>query len=233
MKLRGRIATLTMAVCLCWHAAAFASETAYLYLVHGVPGRDVSVNADPTLPVDVLVNDEVCYLHGFTFGTVSGPLTLNPGQYDIKVSAANSLAPCTNVPLIDSTVTLGSGQNSTAVVALNDSGVPVLPTFANDFQPIAMREARLSIDYAGGSSAIEIVIRAIGAKNRIYNISPGQRLAITLPTGAYTIEANLGGVTLASESIGLPNRSATLLFLVGNTGNQSLNLVNRTVRDVF
>lgn len=233
MKLSGRVATLTMAVCICLHAAAFASQDAYLYLTQGVPGRDVSANADPTLPVDVLVNDEVCYLHGFTFGTVSGPLTLNPGQYDIKVSPANTLAPCTNEPLIDTTVTLGSGQNSTAVVALNDSSVPVLTTFPNDFQPITIGEATLSIDYAGESSAIQIVIQAAGAKNRTYTISPGQQLVIKLPAGPYTIQAKLGGVVLASESIGLPSRSATLLFAVGNTGNQSLNLVSRTIRDVF
>lgn len=38
---------------------------------------------------------------------------------------------------------------------------------------------------------------------------------------------------LARETIGLPDQSVTLMFAVGNTGNQSLNLLNRTIRDVF
>ena len=234
MKLDRRLATLTMAVCLCWHTAAFAAEDAYLYFVHGVPGRDVAAGTDPTLPVDVLINDESCYLRGFAFGSINGPLTLPPGSYDIKISSANTLAPCTNAPFIDSTVALEGGQNDTAALALNDSGTPVLTTRSNDYQPVAAGNARLSVEYTGGSSPIVLLIYpANSTKPLKYTINPGGEQPITLPAGAYTIDATLGGVTLATESVGLPQRSVTLLFTVGNTANQSLGFVSKTVRDVF
>ena len=234
MKFSGRFATLIMAVCLCWHAAAFASEDAYLYLVHGVPGRDVSTTVDPTLPVDVQLNDKICYLHGFSFGSINGPLTLPPGQYDIKISPANTLTPCTNEPFIDSNVSLEGSQNVTAVIALNGSGSPVLSTFGNDFQPVADGEARLSVDYAGENSPIELLVRSSSTSKTIkYMINPGEKQLITLPAGSYSIQAKVGSVTLASQVIGLPQRSVTLLFAVGNTANQSLSFVSKTVRDVL
>lgn len=131
MKLRETLASLMLATCVSFGANAFAAEDANLYFVHGIPGRDVAANAEPTYPVDMLINDEACYLRGFAFGDTNGPLTLPPGQYEIKVSPANTLAPCTNAPSIDSMVTLVAGQNFAAVVGLNDSGMPTLTTFPN------------------------------------------------------------------------------------------------------
>jgi len=131
MKPLGQLATLTIVACLFWQMPAYAAENTYLYFVHGWPGRDLATNADPGFPVDVLLNDESCYLRGFTFGNSNGPLSLPPGQYDIKISPANTMAPCTNTPLIESTVALESNQDVTAVLALDDSGVPLLSTFPN------------------------------------------------------------------------------------------------------
>jgi hypothetical protein len=234
MKLRETLASLMLATCVSLGANAFAAEDANLYFVHGIPGRDVAANAEPTFPVDVLINDEVCYLHGFTFGGTNGPLVLPPGQYDIKVSPANTFAPCTNAPSMESTVRLGAGQNFTAVVGLNDSG-PTLTTFSNPFQSVAPGQARISIAYAGQGTAVDLVIKAANStKLHKYTLDPGQRKVITLPSGDYTIDATtVSGLTLASETIGLPDESVTLMFAVGNTGNQSLNLLNRTIRDVF
>ncbi len=234
MKLNVRFATLTVALCLCGYVAAYASEDAYLYLVHGVPGRDVSTASEPTLPVDILVNDESCLLHGFAFGSINGPLSLAPGQYDIKVSAANTLAPCTNPPLIDSTVELGSGEDASAVVALNDAGIPILSTFTNNLQPVATGQARLSIDYAGENSPIQVVVKEVtSTKSQTYTIDPGGKLVITVPFGNYTVEAAVGNAVLANQTIFLPSRSATLLFAVGDTANQSLSFVEKQIKDVF
>ena len=98
MKLRETLASLMLATCVSLGANAFAAEDANLYFVHGIPGRDVAANAEPTFPVDVPINDEVCYLHGFTFGGTNGPLTVPPGEYD------------TNSPSVDSTVALGGNS---------------------------------------------------------------------------------------------------------------------------
>lgn len=121
--------TLTLALlCAALTTVMSASENAYMYLVHGIPGRDYSTTTDPQFPVDVLINDETCNLRGLTYGAIQGPLTFVPGTYDVKISLANTLVPCSNAPIVESSVTLASGENVSAVFSLNDSGAPALST---------------------------------------------------------------------------------------------------------
>ncbi len=104
MRAYSRTALQVTILCLTLSAVTFAADDAYLYVVHGIPRRDVAANLNPVLPVDVLLNDEVCYIKGLIFGSSSGPLTLPAGAYDVKISSANTLAPCTNSPMVDATV---------------------------------------------------------------------------------------------------------------------------------
>src|ERR1039457_807805 len=106
MKLRTRVFAQLVALVLARGASAFAANDAYLYVVHGIPGRDIADNLNPGLPIDVLVNGKSCLVRGLTFGNTSGPLTFSAGTYDLQISLANTLEPCTNAAVIDSPVTL-------------------------------------------------------------------------------------------------------------------------------
>src|SRR5271156_1017812 len=103
MKLRTRVVLQLAALCLALGASALADSNAYLYIVHGIPGRDIADNLNPGLPIDISVNGE-CLIRGLTFGNTSGPLTLAAGTYDAQISPANTLAPCTNAAMLDSQV---------------------------------------------------------------------------------------------------------------------------------
>src|SRR5271166_4171257 len=153
MKNRIRLSLALALFCAALTTAMSASENAYLYLVQGVPGHDYSATTDPQFPVDVLLNDEVCYVHGLAYGTIQGPLTFVPGTYDVKISVANSLAPCSNSPIVDSTVTLASGKNVSAVFALNSTGAPSLSTFTNNFATVSAGNARIQFALAADSAA--------------------------------------------------------------------------------
>ena len=111
-------------LCLALSTAMFAADNAYLYLLQGIPGRDFSAATDPVFPVDILINGDVCYEHGLAYGDIAGPLTLAPGTYDLKVSVADSLAPCSNTPFLEKSITLGAGKNVSAVLALTQRGPP-------------------------------------------------------------------------------------------------------------
>jgi len=229
---------LTLALALLGTAlssAALASDNAYLYLVHGIPGRDYSTATDPQFPVDVLLNDEVCYVHGLAFGTVFGPLTFAPGTYDVKVSVANSLAPCSNSPIVDSTVTLDSGKNVSAVFALNGSGTPTLSTFTNKFSTVTANNARVLFVLAADSPAVQVILQNTGTKKLYtYSASPGALLDEPLPAGTYTVEVNEGTTTLVpSTTVVLNSQSATLLFATGEASNNTVTLETKTVRDVI
>src|SRR5215471_910876 len=111
MKNRIRYRLALALLCAALTTAMSASENAYMYLVHGVPGRDYSTTTDPQFPVDILINDESCSVRGLAYGAIQGPLTFVAGTYDVKISIANSLAPCSNAAVVDSNVTLDAGQN--------------------------------------------------------------------------------------------------------------------------
>lgn len=234
MKNRIRL-TLALALLCVASTAALASDSAYLYLVHGIPGLDYSATTDPQFPVDVLINDEVCYAHGVDYGTILGPLTLAPGTYDVKISVANSLAPCSETPVVDSSVELNAGKNVSAVFALSDSGTPGLKTFANNFSPVLQNDGRILFALAADSPAVQLILQNTGTKKLyVYAVNPGALLSATLPAGIYTAEVNEGTTTLiASTPLDLYSQSVAMMFVLGEAHNNTVNLETKSVRNVF
>jgi hypothetical protein len=222
-------------LCVALSAATFASDNAYLYIVNGVPGHDYSAATDPQFPIDVLLNDETCYEHGLGFGTIAGPLTFTPGSYDVKVSIANSLAPCSNSPLVDSTVTLDSGKNVSAVFSLSSTGTPTLSTFTNNFSTVAANDGRILFAQAANAPAVQVILQnTTTMKLYTYTVNPGSLLDVTLPADNYTVEINQGTTTLVpSTTIDLYSQSVAMLFAVGQASNDTVNLETKTVRNVI
>jgi hypothetical protein len=235
MKNRIRLVFGLTLLCMALTTAMSASENAYMYLVQGVPGRDYSSTTDPQFPVDVLINDETCYVRGLTYGTIQGPLTFVPGTYDVKISVANSLAPCSNAPIVDSSVTLASGKTVSAVFSLNDSGTPALSTFTNSFSAISANNARILFALAADSSTVQLILENTTTKKQYtYSVKSGALLITTLPSGSYTVQVNQGTTTLVpSTSVDLSSQSATLLFATGEASNNTVNLQIKTVKDVI
>jgi len=235
MKNRIRLTFALALLCAALSTAMYASDNAYLYLVQGIPGRDYSTATDPQFPVDVLINDEVCYVHGLTYGTVYGPLTFAAGSYDVKISVANTLAPCSNSPIVDSTVKLDSGQNVSAVFSLSSTGTPTLQTFTNSFASVSQNDGRILFALAADSPAVQVILQnTTTQKIYTYSVNPGSLLNVTLPADTYTVEVNEGTTTLVpSTTIVLYSQSAALLYAVGQSSNNSVNLEIKTVRNVF
>jgi hypothetical protein len=222
-------------LCVALSTAMLASDNAYMYLVNGVPGRDYTTSTDPQFPMDVLLNDEICYEHGLAYGTIAGPLTFVPGSYDVKVSVANSVAPCSNSPLIDSTVTLDSGKNISAVVALSSTGTPTLLTFTNSFSSVSANDGRILFAQAADAPAVQVILQnTTTMKLYTYTVNPGALLDVSLPADDYTVEINQGTTTLVpSTTIDLYSQSVTLLFAVGEASNDTVDLEVKTVRNVM
>ncbi len=235
MKNRIRLVFGLTLLCMALTTALSASENAYMYLVQGVPGRDYTATTDPQFPVDVLINDETCNVRGLTYGSIQGPFTFVPGTYDVKISVANTLAPCSNAPIVDSSVTLASGQNVSAVFSLNDSGAPALSTFTNNFSAISANNARVLFALAADSSTVQLVlVNTTTKKQYTYSVKSDALLTTTLPSGSYTVQVNQGTTTLVpSTSVDLSSQSATLLFATGEASNNTVNLQIKTVKDVI
>lgn len=235
MKNRIRCVLVLALLCAALTTAMSASENAYLYLVQGVPGRDYSTTTDPQFPVDVLINDENCSVRGLGYGAIQGPLTFVPGSYDVKISVANTIAPCTNTPVVEKTVTLDSGNTVSAVFALSDSGTPTLLTFTNNFSTVSANNARILFALAADSASVQVVLQNTATKKQYtYSVKSDTLLIATLPAGNYTIEVNQGTITLVpSTAIDLFSQSATLFFATGEASNNTVNLEFKTVKDVI
>jgi hypothetical protein len=219
-------------LCAALSTATFASS---LYVVQGIAGRNYKTESDPAFPVDILLNDEVCYVHGLAFGSVEGPLTFNAGTYSVKISIADSLAPCSNTPLIDTTVTIPAEKDILAVATLDSSGNPKLETFTNDFTPVAANWGRVVFTNSANSPAVQVILENTATqKLYTYAVKAGGLLDVSLPAGKYTVEINEGTTTIVSSTnLDLYSQSVTMLFTVGQASNNTVVLETKTVRDVI
>lgn len=235
MKLRTPIVLQLAALCLALGATGFAADNAYLYLIHGIPGRDIADNVNPGFPVDVLV-DGNCLSRGLAFDSASGPLTFAPGTYNVQISEANSLAGCSNAPIASSPVRITAGT-SVSVVAAISGGQPTLLSFTDDLTPVTPGNARFDFAQAADASTLQATLTQLGVKNPktfTLMVSPGKQQEVIVPAGTYLVQVLAGDIAvLASQQISLPNQSATFAYAVGQAANSSVSLVTKTVRDVF
>ncbi|MFZ0481693.1 MAG: DUF4397 domain-containing protein [Terriglobales bacterium] len=235
MTLRPRILLQLAALCLALGATSFAADNAYLYLVHGIPGRDIADNVNPGFPIDVLV-DGNCLTRGLAFDSTSGPLTFAPGTYDVQISEANSLAGCSNPTITDSQVKITAGA-SVSVVAAISSGQAALLSFTDDFTSVTPGNARFDFAQAADAPTLQATLTQVGVKSPqtfTLTAAPGKQQEINVPAGTYLVQILAGDISvLASDEISLPNQSATFAYAIGQAANSSIALVTKTVRDVF
>jgi uncharacterized protein DUF4397 len=237
MNTRTRVVLQLATVCFVLGSYGFAASDAYLYIVHGIPGRDLADNLNPGLPIDVFVNGKYCLTRGLTFGNTSVPFTLAAGTYDVQISMSNTLDPCTNPALVDSQVTLTPGESLSAVAAIS-STAPVLLQFSDELGAVAPGNARFVFGQAADAPELAATLTQLYVKNPqtfVVISEPGAEQWVGVPTGTYSVQITAVGSTtvLTSEQITLPDQSVTLSYAVGELLNNTVGLVNRTVRDVF
>jgi Domain of unknown function (DUF4397) len=227
------ILALTL-LCPALSTALLAADNAYLYFLQGIPGRDFSSATDPVFPVDIQINDSICYEHGLTYGDIAGPLTLAAGSYEVAVSVADSLAPCTNTPFIEKKITLGAGKNVSAVVALSQTGSPTLLTFTNNFAAVTAGMVRVLLAQAVDVPTVEVILEnKTTLKTKTYQVKSGALLDVNLPADEYSVEVIQGTTTLVTASdFTLDSQSVLLLYAVGQASNSTVTLPSRIVRNV-
>jgi hypothetical protein len=235
MRIRiGAVLSLT-ALCLALSPLSFAAGDAYIYFVHGIPGRDVATNLDPNFPVDVLLNDDLCIERQITFGAIIGPLALPAGAYDVKVSPANLFVPCSNTPIAETTVTLKADEDVTVLTALNTKGQPAILNLANNLSEISADQARIVLTNAADAPALQVTVQLVNSSQQYnYTVNPGQKVLASLPAGDYTIEVQANSTVLVpAEPVVLASLSDNLIYAVGESSNGSVMLIIKTVRNVL
>ena len=213
--------------------APASAQNGSLRVVHGIPGRDISPAVDPALPVDVLVADSICLINGFSFGDIAGPFTIPEGTYNVKVSLANTLEPCSGDAVIDADVPVVAGENASIVAHLTDGGAPTASKFVNDVSAPADGNARLIAHHVANAPVVDILVpgrfastpllwvpgvgNIAGANQAAGEIPSTQAQISILPAGTRTsvfrriIQARAGQIYTAYAVGSLENSTFTII----------------------
>ena len=210
-------------------ASTGLAQDASVRVVHGIPGLDVSPGVDPALPVDVLVNDAICLLSGFTFGSVAGPFTLPAGTYDVKVSLANTLEPCSNAAVIAAPVPVEAGENATIIAHLSESGSPTASKFVNDVTPSEQGFARVIAHHTAAAPAVDINVASGFPSSTITipNASNGAQAAAELRAGAINVGVSAAGMreVLFVRTARIRSDLTYVAYAVGSLANGTFDMI--------
>lgn len=196
-------------------AVVSADDEAMVYVGHGIPGD--AFDLDPALPVDVLVNNELCLLKDFAFGEFAGPVSLPAGTYTVTISLADDDAdPCGGTPVIEAPVPFVAGETATVIAHLTADGSPgvgdllglgiTASKFINDVTPAVPGTTRLTVRHVAKAPAVDIKLyrgwergRKVGEIKALenpgqagpLNIRPGDYEAVILPAGSSDVVFSL------------------------------------------
>lgn len=197
--------------------AAVAQEgTGTVTVLHGVPD----------LTVDVYVNDELT-LEDFAPGTVTDPLELPAGDYDIAVRAADE--PADSEPAISGSATLPAGANASIIAHLTEGGDPTLGVFVNDLAEVAAGEARLGVRHTAAAPAVDIAANGDVVAEGLTN--PNEAV-LDVPAGTYSAEVRLAGTedaVLGPADLTLSEGTATYVYAIGSAEAGTLDLLVQTI----
>lgn len=208
------IAALVLAVA----APAMAQSTgAQVTVIHGVPG----------LTVDVYVNGDLT-LEGFEPGTVTDPLSLPAGDYEIEIYAAGA-DPSVDSPAIAQTVPVSDGVDATVMAHLDASANPTLGVFVNDTSPIPAGQARLTVRHTAAAPAVDV--RANG-EVAFPNLENPNEASADLPAGTISADVVLAGtdtVAIGPADLTLEAGTAYLVYAWGSADDGNLDLIVQTI----
>ncbi len=223
-----KIPVFALAALLTLASGAFA-QTASVRVIHGIPGQDIGPDVDPALPVDIQVNGAICLLSGFTFGSIAGPFTLPDGTYDVEISLANTLEPCSNPAVVAAPVPLEAGENATIVAHLTADGAPTASKFVNDVTASAEGTSRLIAHHTAAAPAVDINVGFGFPRSTatIPNAENGAQASADLPTGTVTVGFSAAGMreVLFVRTARLRGDLTYVAYAVGSLENGTFDLI--------
>jgi hypothetical protein len=196
---------------------ASAEDTATVSILHAVPDT----------PVDVYANGEEL-LPDFQPGTLTDPLELPAGTYDLAVYPAGSDPETTEPAISADGVEVPAGANATVVAHLGEDGTPVLTPFVNDVSAIPAGEARVTVRHTAAAPAVDI--RAGGTVVAPALANPNEA-SLTVPAGTVSADVVLAGtdtVAIGPADLDLAEGTNTIVYAWGS-GDAGYELAVQTI----
>jgi Domain of unknown function (DUF4397) len=220
--MRHVIRTIVVLAALCGTSLALApsaqaADDAQVTVLHGVPGAvvDVYANGEPLLT-------------DFKPGTLTDPVALPAGDYDLKVVAAGDGAEGKAIMEADG-VGVPPGANITVAAHLDEAGKPVLTPYVNDPSLIPAGQARLTVRHDAAAPAVDV--RAGGDPVFTDLTNPDEASAV-LPAGTATADVVLAGtdkVVIGPADLDLAEGTHTIVYAWGSAQDGNLKLAVQTI----
>lgn len=206
------------------------AQDATVYIGHGINGTDLALTEE--LPVDIKVNGAVL-LEGFEFRSFTDALTLPEGPYRIEVGLADPLNPGSQPALIDVTVNLVSGESSTILAFLDDTGGITAGVFANNTEEPIRRRGFVSAAHTAYAPSVDLRVRRIDDANNVSlaSVTNGLQGTGLFRTGVIGLDVVAAGTTtqvVGPVFLSVLPRSNMAIFVVGSLSNGTLEALTLT-----
>lgn len=179
---------------------AQAAEAGTVTIVHGVPG----------LSVDIYVNGALT-IEDFQPDTVTDPISLPAGDYDLAVRPADAAA--ASPPAIGASVTLGSGADASVVAHLDEAASPTLTAFVDDRTPVPAGDGRLVVRHVAATGPLSV---------ESVRVANGDEGALVLPSGNRVLDVSTSD--FGAPPVPVVEGTATIVYFAGSpadgTGHQ-------------
>ncbi len=206
-----------------WVAADEEADTGTVTVVHGVPG----------LTVDVYVNGGLA-LPDFEPYTVTDPLTLSAGDYDIEIYPAGA-DPDASDPAIAGSTTLPAGANASIVAHLTEAGAPTLSVFVNDTSAINEGDARVVVRHTAAAPTVDVALTYKSDEiGKIEGLSNPEEAQVEVGTGLYfasILPAGTDDVVAGPARFWLNPKfdRSYIIYAVGSLADGSFQLLVQTI----
>lgn len=194
-----------------------AGDDAAVSVLHGVPGATV----------DVYANGK-SLLTDFKPGTLTDPVMLPAGSYDLKVTAAGAGAD--GAAVIEAKgVTVPAGANITVVAHLSADGTPVLTPYVNDTSKVAAGKARLTVRHDAAAPAVDVRANGTPALKNLANPDEATAVVAAGTISADVVLAGTDTVVIGPADLTLKEGTNTIVYAWGSAADENLKLAVQTI----
>ncbi len=219
MKLTRSLAVLTLigASFLLAAPANAAGNDAAVSVLHAVPGATV----------DVYANGK-SLLTDFKPGTLTDPVMLPAGDYDLKVTAAGAGADGAAIVEANN-VAVPAGANITVVAHLSASGDPQLTPYVNDTSALAAGKARLTVRHDAAAPAVDVRANGAAALKNLTNPNEAKAVVAAGTISADVVLAGTDTVVIGPADLKLAEGTNTIVYAWGSATDKNLKLAVQTI----
>ncbi|MCL6673361.1 MULTISPECIES: DUF4397 domain-containing protein [Streptomyces] len=222
-RVAGATVAVAIAVTLSVTAGASASaqpraagDQAMVSVLHAVPG----------LTVDVYAGDKEL-IPDFKPGTLTDPMKLDAGSYDIKIFKEGE-GP-NGTPAIEKKVDVPAGANATLVAHLTADGKPTLDAYVNDMSKIPAGKARLTVRHVAAAPAVDVRANGTPVFKDLVNPKEAKGEVAAGTVSADVVLAGTDTVAIGPAKLNLAEGTNTVVYAWGSAADKNLQLKTQSL----